>query len=201
MANSTLDTAGIWSRLSADLRRFIRRRVPDDATADDLLQEVFVRIHRGLPTLTSDDRLTSWVYRIARNTLIDYYRQRSSAPVPSDFIDELPETYSGHDHRTRILEHAGEWLTEIIDTLPPTYRQAVRLAEVEGLAQQEIAQRLGLSLSATKSRIQRSRLAFKEALLKCCQFGFDRRGNLTSCDPLPNRTVCRNCDDLPMDCP
>ena len=63
-------TEAVWGRLSADLRRFIRRRVGDDHTADDLLQETFLRIHRGLPALGDGDRVAAWVYQIARN--VDY---------------------------------------------------------------------------------------------------------------------------------
>ena len=73
---------------------------------------------------------------------------------------------------------------------------ARELAEIEGLPQQEVADRLGLSLSGAKSRIQRGRAMLKDALERCCRFEFDRRGNLAECDPLPDRKVCRNCDDL-----
>ncbi|MBI3467599.1 MAG: winged helix-turn-helix transcriptional regulator [Planctomycetes bacterium] len=74
------------------------------------------------------------------------------------------------------------------------YREAIRLAEIEGLSQQEVAERLGLSLSGAKSRIQRGRAMFREALERCCQFEFDRRGNLLDVNPRPDRTVCKNCD-------
>jgi RNA polymerase sigma-70 factor, ECF subfamily len=67
-------TDAIWSHLSSDLRRFIRRRVPDDHVADDLLQEAFVRVHRNLGTLQDADRLAAWVYRIARNVVHDHHR-------------------------------------------------------------------------------------------------------------------------------
>jgi RNA polymerase sigma-70 factor (ECF subfamily) len=70
----------------------------------------------------------------------------------------------------------------------------VRLAEIEGLPQQEVADRLGLSLSGAKSRIQRGRAMFKKELEQCCRFEFDRRGNLMDVDPKPDRTVCRDCD-------
>ena len=72
-------TEAIWTHLSADLRRFIRRRVPDDHAADDLLQETFVRVHRNIGTLQEADRLAAWVYRIARNVIHDHHRKATNA--------------------------------------------------------------------------------------------------------------------------
>lgn len=84
---------------------------------------------------------------------------------------------------------------ELVRQLPETYRDAVRLSGIEGLPQREVAGRLGLSLSAAKSRVQRGRAMLKDALDHCCTFHFDRRGNLMDDDPKPDRMVCRDCDD------
>jgi RNA polymerase sigma-70 factor (ECF subfamily) len=69
------------------------------------------------------------------------------------------------------------------------------MAEIEGLSQQEAADRLGLSLSGAKSRIQRGRSMLKEALEQCCSFELDGRGRLMGCDPKPNQRVCRDCPE------
>lgn len=184
------DTQSVWSQLSSDLRRFIRRRVPDDHTADDLLQETFVRIHRGLPALGDGDRLTAWVYRIANNVIADHHRKRIPTSVPDDEAIAVPLV----EPRSLIMEGAAKWLGEIIDMLPEASREALRLSEIDELTQQAVADRLGLSLSGAKSRVQRGRSQLKEALLKCCRFDLDRHGNVTECDPLPGRTVCLDCD-------
>ncbi|MCI0459481.1 MAG: RNA polymerase sigma factor SigZ [Gemmataceae bacterium] len=178
-----------WAHLSADLRRFIRRRVADDHLADDLLQETFVRIHRHIGALQETDRLAAWVYQIARNVLQDHYRWRSRNEVA------LSDTVAANDGRLsyRCIQ-AGAWLEELVRQLPETYRQAVQLSEIDGLLQREVADRLGLSLAGAKSRIQRGRALLKQALDDCCRFEFDRRGNLLDCDPKPDRTVCKDCD-------
>jgi len=190
MAQST--TATIWSDLSSDLRRFIRRRVSDEHAADDLLQETFVRIHRSIDSLADADRLAAWVYQVARSVVSDYYRQNASAPVALGDAD--PAEAPG-DHLGRWKGRAGDWLDELIRQLPEKYRAAVQLSEIENLPQQEVADRLGLSLSGAKSRIQRGRAMLREVLDQCCRFEFDHRGNLLDYDPRPNRTICRNCDD------
>jgi RNA polymerase sigma-70 factor (ECF subfamily) len=184
-------TSAIWFRLSDDLRRFIRRRVGDDHVADDLLQETFVRIHRGISSIANQERLAPWVYRIARNVVNDHYRK--SAHQAMELVDADPP-YDAHDDRPHLPGCAQEWMAELIQQLPATYREAVRLADLEGLTQQQVADRLGLSLSGAKSRIQRGRVLLKGILEQCCRLDFDRRGNLQNCEPRSDRSVCLDCD-------
>src|SRR6266511_299113 len=185
-------TEAIWAHLSADLRRFIRRRVPDDHIADDLLQETFVRVHRHIEELRDADRLAAWVYQIARNVVRDHHRKAANTVVALADTDPADET---EDHLSQLRCRAAGWLDEMIRSLPGGYREAVQLAEVEGLSQQEVADRLGLSLSGVKSRIQRGRAMLKGALFECCHFEIDGRGNVTDCDPKPDRKVCRDCGE------
>jgi RNA polymerase sigma-70 factor (ECF subfamily) len=180
----------IWSHMSADLRRFIRRRVADEHLADDLLQEVFLRIHRNLARLRGPERLVAWVYQIARNVVRDHYRRKAAAPVPLDETD----VEECRDERSTLGSQAAAWLGDLIEEIPEPYRQAVKLSEIEGLTQSSIAARLGLSVSGAKSRVQRGRAMLKDVLDQCCTFEFDRRGNVTDCDPKSDRAVCRNCE-------
>jgi RNA polymerase sigma-70 factor (ECF subfamily) len=183
-------TDAIWSHLSSDLRRFIRRRVPDDHVVDDLLQETFVRVHHNVGTLQETDRLAAWVYRIARNVINDHHRKATAATVALAEFDPADE-----DESNPRRCGAACWLNELIGTMPEGYREAVQLAELDGLSQQEVAERLGLSLSGAKSRIQRGRGMLKQALDACCHFEFDRRGNMMDYEPRPDRKVCRDCGD------
>ena len=185
-------TEAIWAYLSADLRRFLRRRVSDDHAAADLLQETFVRVHRYLPTLQDAERLAAWVYRIARNVISDHHRQSAHPTVA------LPDTESvdaAEDRACQLGCNGVDWLDEMIRALPEGYRKAVQLAEIEGLSQQAVAERLGLSLSGAKSRIQRGRAMLKGALEACCDFEIDARGNVTDYNPKPDRKVCRDCGE------
>lgn len=184
-------TDAIWSHLNSDLRWFIRRRVSDDHVVDDLLQETFLRIHRNLGTLNDTDRLAAWVYQIARNVIHDHFRQsaKKTVPLPDDPVDE------GENWLSNLNSRANEWLGEMIGQLPDSYQEAVRWSELDGLPQQEVADRLGLSLSGAKSRIQRGRVLLKAAFDACCRFEFDQRGNLINCDPRPGQTMCGNCGE------
>ncbi|MBA3314431.1 MAG: RNA polymerase sigma factor SigZ [Planctomycetota bacterium] len=184
-------TDAVWSQLSGDLWRFIRRRVPDDHVADDLLQETFLRIHRKLDSLGGADRLAAWVYQIARNTVHDHHRRRKSDAA----LGEHEPADDSEDDLIALRSRAGGWLDELIAILPDGYRDAVRYAELEGRTAQEVADRLGLSLPAAKSRVRRGRLMLRDRLDACCRFETDRLGNVVDYTPRPERTVCRDCGD------
>jgi RNA polymerase sigma-70 factor (ECF subfamily) len=184
-------TDAIWSHLSSDLRRFIRRRVPDDHVADDLLQETFVRVHRSVGTLKAAEQLAAWVYQIARNVIRDHHRKKSNSVAP--LAD--PETLSDQGTDDPQCGRGPTWLKEMIQSLPATYRDAVLMAEIEGLSHQNVADRLGLSLSAANSRIQRGRVLLKDILEDCCSFELDGRGRVMGCDPKPSQKTCRDCGE------
>jgi RNA polymerase sigma-70 factor (ECF subfamily) len=155
------------------LRQFIRRRVPDDATADDLTQETLLKVYRSRAALREHDRIEAWLYRIARRTLIDWYRRRKPAgSLPENLRAEAPDEIAAL--RAAVLRSTLRFLEE----LPEAYRVPLRLSELEGLTMIRIAERLNLSLTAVKARIRRGRGLLKKKLQACCRFEFDRHGRV-----------------------
>lgn len=155
------------------LRAFMRARVPDDATADDLTQETLLKVYRSRASLRESDRLEAWLYRIARRTLIDYYRKRRpSAELPDSIKSESQDDVSAM--RDAVLISTIRYMEE----LPDSYRVPLQLAESEGMSMVQIAARLGLSLTAVKSRVQRGRQMLKKKLQDCCRFEFDQHGKV-----------------------
>ena len=167
-------TEQVWKQYHAGLQGFIRSRVSDRASADDILQDVFVRIHSQMDTLKESAKLQSWIYRIARNAIIDYYRAHKKT-------EELPETLTAPEPEEGD-EGSGKEIAgcirPMIESLPEHYREAIMLSELEGLTQREVAERQGLSLPGAKARVQRGRAMMKEMLLDCCHFEFDSRGGV-----------------------
>lgn len=156
---------------STKLRAFVRRRVRDDATADDVTQETLLKVYRSRATLRDGQRLEAWLYRIARTTLIDHYRKkRASEPLPEALAVEAADEVE----TLRAAMHGSA--RRFLEALPESYREPVRLAEMEGLPLAKIALRLNLSLTAVKSRVRRGRAMLKKALQDCCRFEFDRMG-------------------------
>ena len=155
------------------LRAFIRRRVRNDASADDLTQETLLKVYRSRATLRDGTRLEAWLYQIARGTLIDHYRrQRPVAALPAAIAGEKPDEVAALRARVMIS------MKKFLEQLPETYREPVRLAELEGLPLARIALRLDLSVTAVKSRVRRGRAMLKKRLQACCRFEFDRLGQV-----------------------
>jgi RNA polymerase sigma-70 factor (ECF subfamily) len=182
--NATLEH--IWYEFADKLLQFIRARVNDPDTAQDILQDVFVKIQSRLDQLKDPARLQSWIYLIARHAVIDHYRTRKETV-------ELSETLADErEPETSELEELKASFRRMIYSLPEPYREALVLTEFEGLTQQELADRIGISLSGAKSRVQRGREQLKEMLHQCCTFEFDRRGKVIDCSPR-GKVKCAEC--------
>lgn len=185
MESSNLES--VWEAYCCRLLSFLRGRVGDDAEADDLLQEVFIRVHQNLCCLPQPEKMDAWIYQIARNLVIDHYRKRRvSVELPENLAieDKLPE-----EDQQAVLALS---LKEMVNDLPEPYRQALLLTEYQGLSQVELAVHLGLSVSAAKSRVQRAREKLRTMLLNCCHIELDRRGRVIDyyercccCEPAP----------------
>jgi len=176
----------IWHEFAVKLGQFIRSRVADPATAEDILQDVFVKIQARLDTVEDPAKLQGWLYLIARNAIIDHYRTRKATI-------EVPETLPAEPAENDVeMDGLKAAFRRMIYSLPEPYRDALVLTEFEGLTQKELAKRLGISLSGAKSRVQRGREQLKEMLHECCTFEFDRRGQMIDCAPRA-KGGCQEC--------
>jgi RNA polymerase sigma-70 factor (ECF subfamily) len=174
----------LWRDLHDRLRAFVVRRV-GQAEVDDLVQEVFVRIHRRIDTLDQADRLEAWAYQITRNAIIDYYRSRArqseaiaedaraAAAAAESALPAADEAQGAEAER-----ELAACLSPLVERLADPYRRAVGLVELEGRSQAEAAAHLGLSTSGMKSRVQRARRQLRAMLLDCCHVELDRRGGV-----------------------
>ena len=168
----------LWEQYNRRLLVFITSRVGDESEAEDILQEVFIRVHRSLCCQAEWQKPDGWFYQIARNLIIDHYRRRRElAEIPEDLPAE-----PAFDEQSELEEDPAATLAlslrEMVDELPEPYRQALLLTEYQGLTQKQLAEQLGISLSGAKSRVQRARDKLRDMLLSCCHFEFDRRGRV-----------------------
>lgn len=173
----------IWQQVHHGLRAFIAKRVADETDVEDILQEVFLHVHRGIEQLKDPQRVLAWVYQITRHAIVDHYRapqRRRELPVglaaDMDVTGIAPTAFGAADEDSG--EHRSELagcLRPLIDQLGKDYREALMLVELEGLTQQAAAQRIGISLSGMKSRVQRGRQQLKRKLDDCCLIQLDQR--------------------------
>ncbi len=181
--NAPLSTDEIWREFSSRLRSYIGAQVRHDEDADDILQDVFIRIHEKLGTLRSRERVAPWLYSVARHAVIDYLRRQR----PSGSLDGQPEPPAPEESRN-INALVASWLEPVLHEMPAQYRAAIESVDLAGEPQAAMAGRLGLSASGAKSRVQRARQMVRRRLLDCCHLEMDRRGNILSYKK--RRAVC-----------
>jgi RNA polymerase sigma-70 factor (ECF subfamily) len=187
------EARGAWKELERRPRPFVARRVASAADVDDVLQEIFVRMHCSIGTLRDEERFGGWVYRVAEHVVIDLARARARDPLIR--VAEVPESMEAtQDASPRELQAAlAECVALFVARLPSPYREAITLTELEGLTQKDAAEMLGVSLSGVKSRVQRGREKIRDMFNECCRISVDCRGRVVECE-------ARTPDEVPADC-
>ena len=185
MENTAAET---WQQVHGALKGFIRKRVNNEAETDDILQEVFLRVHKHIGELNDPERLISWMYQITRHIIIDYYRsaeRRREVPVglATNFEEDVADNHAVTESDAK-TELSG-CLRPMLDRLSAEYREAIRLVELEGLTHQQAATRLGLSVPGMKSRVQRGRQQLRKLLDDCCLIELDTRRRVTEFELRP----------------
>jgi len=168
----------IWNDYGNLLRGFLVSKVSNPDEAEDLLQEILIKTHKNMSSLKDPKKFKAWLFQIARNTLIDYYR-KPSRNLSAETLPELAKTQEeDSEAQDSMREELSQCIKPFIENLPAKYGEAVAAIDLEGLSQKELAQQLGLSHSAIKSRVQRGRQKLAELFQECCTYKVDARGNI-----------------------
>lgn len=175
----------VYNSLRDRIHTYVSRQVSDQQFVDDLVQDIFLTVHAHIHELDEKEKPDAWIFRIARNRVIDYYRSRKMLLSPDS---EIPAA-SASDKK-EILQEFTDDIYEMIQRLPPQYREVIELTELKGMTQADAAQQLGLSLAAVKSRVLRGRQKLRDILLECCHFEFSRHGEVLDFTP---RKYCKRC--------
>lgn len=181
-----------WQNYRERLYLFIVKRVNDSFVAEDITQDVLLRVYTRLDNLDSHEKFLPWLYTIARNAIADYYRRSRSE-------SELPETLASvadvEDEQSAYAQLAP-CLLPLIQQLPSLYQMAIHYSEIENLSQKEIAEKVGISLPGAKSRVQRGRKILKQLLFQCCQLQLSATGKLMDFQPNSGCKACEDTSDL-----
>jgi RNA polymerase sigma-70 factor (ECF subfamily) len=166
-----------WRQHKGELRAFLAHQCHSTAEADDLLQDVFLKAVQQGQTFCHIDNPRAWLFHVARNLLIDRLRL-SKATI------ELPEDLASEEEvETASVDKLSQCLPRVLSELSAEDRQALVLCDIDGITQQDYARRLGLSLPAAKSRVQRARIRLQALLIKACQVKFDDAGKVCCFTP------------------
>jgi len=165
-----------WREIEDRLRPFVARHVAS-ADVDDVIQDVFVRMQRGLAGVRDDERFSAWLFQVARSAIADQGRARARHPLAA--AEPPEETSAGDDDDREAFRHLSGCVAMFVARLPSPYREAVTLVELEGQTVREAAALAGVSVSGMKSRVQRGRAQLRALFEQCCDIALDARGKVT----------------------
>ena len=197
MASGELDFQEVYTTFQPRILRYLSRMLGENE-AEDLTQEVFVKVDKALKEFRGEAQLSTWIYRIATNAALDRlssssFKQQARESVPeessceseSETEPEDKNVWTGEQKQNvdqqLIHQEMNSCIREYIDQLPEDYRTVLVLSEVEGFKNREIAEILEVSLDTVKIRLHRARAKLKDSLSNHCNFYLDERSEL-ACD-------------------
>lgn len=178
----------IWLKFEQQLHSFILSKVQDEVAAADLLQELFIKIHANIGKLQDQTKLQSWIYQVCRNLITDHFRIQQKERQHKELAFEIKNEENGEDFMSETLED----MIKMMSDLPPEYCEALCLTELGGLSQKDYADKIGISYSGAKSRVQRARKMLKDLLMNCCHYEFDKYGTVIGIYPAHCCCCCPN---------
>lgn len=184
-----IETPAPWRDVAAQLRPFLARRI-DAAEVDDVLQDVFLRMQRGLTGLRDEERFTAWLFQIARSSVAEHLRARVRHPWTAASSDAELAAETADDDR-EVARSLACCVSLFVARLPSPYREAVTLVELQDLTIREAAEIVNVSVSGMKSRVQRGRAQLRQLFEECCEIALDARGKVIDYTPRPR--PCRSC--------
>lgn len=159
------DVLSLWSNYKSGLELYILKKVKDKDIANDLTHDVLLKIYNACCSDKQIRNVRSWMYQIAHNTTVDYFNRENK------FTNEIPEMFEVDENNS--YEDAQRLVKPLIQLLPEKYAVPLQLSDIEEMKQADVSKKLNLSLTATKSRIQRARKLLKEKIIECSNLELD----------------------------
>lgn len=175
----------VWSEYRSSIKSFLHSKVSDATEVDDLLQEVLVKTHEKLQTVEDEASIKAWLFQVANNTIIDFYRKKDR----TQNLNANDLWYAKDEESIR--KELSRCVEPFIQALPEDSAQLLTAIDLEGRSQRDYADDIGVSYSTLKSRVQKSRLELRGLFEKCCHFTLDRSGSLAEYNP--KSRVCEKC--------
>lgn len=190
-----MELAEVYTKFRKSLYGYIYSKINNREDAEDILQNVFVKMTTNIHTLSDNEKIQNWLYRITRNSIIDYYRSKANKTKTVELKETLPNNLNDNED-VDTTKGLDKCLTGFIKQLPDEYRFIIIDSEIKGIAQKELATKYDLAYPTLRSRVQRGRERLHKMLSNCCSIQTDNRGNII--DATKNNsnceTSCNSCE-------
>jgi RNA polymerase sigma-70 factor, ECF subfamily len=181
-----MDFLEIHEQFYERVRRFILASVRDESAADDLVQEVFMRIQQNLESVRDTGKVSSWVFRIAHNLCRDHFRTRKEFSSHTELHEGLVHLQETPLQKKMEQGEMSQCVQDKLNLLPESLRSVLIFFDIMEFSQQEIADVLGLTVENVKVRLHRARKKFSGILEEECTFELDER-NILICEPVTKK--------------
>jgi len=171
-----MEVAEIYTHFHQSLLAFIKSKIRSTEDAQDILQNVFIKISSNVKNLSDEEKLKSWIFTITRNSVIDYYRTNATKRNV-EFVTEIEESIvdEADFDSTKGLDQCVHLMIKL---LPEEYRDIIVDAEINGMRQKDLAEKYGMAYPSMRSRVQRGRERLKQLFYNCCHIETDSLGNI-----------------------
>jgi RNA polymerase sigma-70 factor (ECF subfamily) len=190
-----MEVGAIYKQFHRELLSYLKSKIRSNEDAEDILQNVFIKISSNIDKLTEEVRLKNWIFTITKNAVIDYYRvnankKKIAVLQPLDenvFETDDPDNTKGLD----------QCVGSMINLLPEEYRDIITDSEIRGIKQKDLADKYGMAHSSMRSKVQRGRERLKQLFYNCCHIETDKHGNVLEAQ---GRSDCNEpCKPCPPD--
>lgn len=166
----------LHQELYQKIKRYVLNRVRDRQDAEDIVQDIFIKIQLQQHQVKNAEKLIGWIYQISKNAITDYYRKKKKTQT-SIFVD-----INENEDKNLFNECLEDCVSTLAGTLPAPYKEALELSDKQNISQTELAERWHISYSGAKSRVQRARQMLKEKLQSLYRIETDAYGNVLVCE-------------------
>jgi RNA polymerase sigma-70 factor (ECF subfamily) len=171
-----MEVSAIYNQFHQQLLGYVRSKIRSKEDAEDILQNVFIKISSNVDKINEEVKLKNWIFAITRNAIIDYYRANATKKkmaVTEELDDDIFE--ADDPDPTKGLDQC---MGSMIGLLPEEYRDIIIDSEIKGIKQKDLAEKYGIAYPSMRSRVQRGRERLKQLFQNCCHIETDIRGNV-----------------------
>ena len=179
-----MEIEAIHSQFQKSLLRYLKSKIKSKEDAEDILQNVFIKITSNVNKLSDKEKLRNWIYAVTRNAIIDYYRTRASKK--NAVFDESISDRIIDEDEIDSTQGLDQCLQGMIDQLPDEYKDIIIDSELKEIKQKDLAKKYNLPYPTLRARVQRGRERLKQLLYSCCKIETDTRGNILTVETKNN---------------
>lgn len=190
-ANPSLSLESLWAEYQQAIRAFLHSKVSNQDDVEDLQQEILLKTYQNLSSVKDVTSVKSWLFQLAHRTVIDFYRKRAREQREANEQGSEVQEQWFEQSEVDLEQEMAKCIKPFVAALPSQQAELIEAVDLNGESQKMMAEKVGVSYSTLKSRVQKGRLELKKLFEQCCTLQLDKHGNVIDCEA--KSKTCSNC--------